>query len=243
MNEIRRVLRTAAWRLFVLDLFRTLTVTATAAIVALIGVLLAERIFGLNVSWPDTWVRLFAVAAGLALGAAVVWSVIRRASTNGVARELDERANLRESLSTALCVAKIDDPWAKVVVETARERAIGVKVNQAIPYTAPRIWPAPFATALAMAVLWFSVPNWDVLGLLKNRQTAQAEKEEIKTVANEVKANEDKLKEMLEKAKVDFKNEEAAPPEASDLNKPQTPDEIRRAAVKKLTAMTERWAR
>src|SRR5262245_4176412 len=128
MNEIRRVLRTAAWRLFVLDLFRTITVTATAAIVALIGVLLAERIFGLNVTWPDMWVKLFAIAAALALAAAIVWSAVRRASTNGVARELDERANLRESLSTALCVSRIEDPWAKVVVETAREKAVSVKV-------------------------------------------------------------------------------------------------------------------
>src|SRR6185369_5227359 len=85
MNEIRRVLRTAAWRLFGLDFFRTLTVTATAAIVALIGVLLAERIFGLNVTWPDLWVKLFMVAAGSAVVAALLWSSIRRASTNGVA--------------------------------------------------------------------------------------------------------------------------------------------------------------
>src|SRR5215471_14412815 len=158
MNEIKRVLKIAAWRLFVLDLFRTLAITASAAVLCLIGLLLAERIFGLKVEWPGQWVRAFGAAAAAAATAAVLWSAVRRARGVAVARELDERANLRESLSTALCVARSQDPWAKVVVETARQRAVGVKVNQAIPYVAPKLWPLPFAMALSMLILWFSIP-------------------------------------------------------------------------------------
>ena len=66
MNEIRRVLKVAAWRLLVLDLFRTLAVTATAAVGALILLLLAERVFGLAVAFPGDWAR---AAAGVAGGA------------------------------------------------------------------------------------------------------------------------------------------------------------------------------
>ena len=240
MNEIRRVLKIAAWRLLVLDLFKTLALTTTAAVIALIGVLLAERIFGLDVQWPATWLKLFGAAAGSALVAAVLWSAARRARGVAVARALDERANLRESLSTALCVAKSQDPWDRMVVETARTKAVGVKVSQAIPYAAPRLWPMPFACVLALAVLWFSVPTWDVLGLFNKRQTANAQKDELKQVSTEVKKDEQKLNELLEKAKVELKNEEGASADTADANKPLTPDELRRLAVKKLTSTTEK---
>ncbi len=240
MNEIKRVLKLAAWRLFVLDLFRTLAITCSAAILALVGLLMAERIFGLEVSWPQNWTRAFAAAAGAAVVSAVLWSAIRRARGVAVARELDERANLRESLSTALCVARSEDAWAKVVVESARQKAVSVKVNQAIPYAAPKIWPLPFGMALSLLILWFSVPNLDVLGYFKNRQAAAAQKEEIKAVSNEVKVAEQKLEDLLKKAKVDLKEEETAKPDSPDANKPQTPDEMRRLAVKKLTSMTDK---
>src|SRR5436190_6847616 len=143
MNEIRRILRVAAWRLLIIDFFRVLAITTTAAIAGLIGVRFAQQIFGLSVAWPQDWFRLFAGVAGLAVLAALVWSGVRRARTIAVARALDERANLRESLSTALCVARSEDPWARVVVETARQKAVSVKVRQAIPITPPRLWPVP----------------------------------------------------------------------------------------------------
>lgn len=238
MNEIRRVLKAAAWRLLVIDLFRTLAVTLSAAVGTLIAVLLVQRIFGLELRWPGDWSWLFAAAAGGAVVAALAWSTLRRARGVAVARELDERANLRESLSTALCVASSEDPWAKAVVETARQRAVGVKVGQAIPIAAPRLWPVPFAMMLTLVILWFSVPNFDVLGLLKKREVAQKQQDEIKTVASEVKKDEQKLQDLLQKAKVEFKDEKGDKDSAE--NKPSTPDEIRRAAVKKLTALTDK---
>jgi hypothetical protein len=239
MNEIKRVLKIAAWRLFILDLFRTLAITSAAAVLGLIGLLMAQRIVGLDVSWPTDWERAFGAAAGAALVAAMIWSAIRRARGVAVARELDERANLRESLSTALCFARSEDPWAKAVVETARQKAVSVRVNQAIPYTAPKIWPLPFAMGLSLLILWFSVPNVDVLGLFRKRQAAAAQKEQMKEVSNEVKAAEQKLEDALKKAKVDVKDEDPKA-ETNENGKPQTPDELRRAAVKKLTSLTDK---
>jgi hypothetical protein len=237
MNEIRRVLKVAAWRLLVLDLFRTLAVTATAGVGALILLLLAERIFGLAVAFPDQWLQAAAAAAGGAVLGALVWSAVRRARGVEVARELDERANLRESLSTAMCVASSEDPWAKMVVETARQKAVGVKVNQAIPYTAPRLWPVPLALGLSLAILWFSVPHVDLFGKRAQRQTAQKEQEAIKTVSNEVKKDDQKMQDLLQKAKVEVNDDK---PDAGANEKPQTPDEIRRTAVKKLTNLTDK---
>jgi len=237
MNEIRRVLKVAAWRLLIIDLFRTLAVMASAAVGAMILVLLAERLFGLAITGQD-WVRLAALAAGAAVLFAVVWSVIRRATGVALAREVDERANLRESLSTAMCVASSEDPWAKVVVENARQKAMGVRVGQAIPISAPRMWPVPLAMMLAMAILWFSLPHWDIFGKRDSRLAAENQKAEIKAVSAEIKKDDQKLQDMLAKAKVEFKDEPADTDTAE--NKPTTPDEIRRAAVKKLTAMSEK---
>lgn len=236
MNEIRRVLKVAAWRLFVVDLFRTLAVMASAAVGALIAVLLAERLFGLLITGRE-WAQIAGVAAGAAALSAAAWSLVRRSRGVAVARELDERANLRESLSTAMCVAGSDDPWARMVVETARQRAAGVKVRQAIPMAAPRMWPVPLAMLLSMAILWFSLPHWDVLGKRSARMADAAQKNEIKAVSAEVKQLDEKMKELLKQAKVELKDEPADAETAE--NKPTTPDEIRRAAVKKLTAMTD----
>src|SRR4051812_28122023 len=179
MTEIRRVLQAAAWRLWAIHALRTFIITLSGAIVALMLTLLAQRIFGLRITWPGDWLRLGAAAVGLALIIAAFWSFITRPREHRVARELDERADLRESLSTALVYAKSKDPWAQAVVETARARAVGVKVARAIPITGPRFWPVPLALALSFAVLYWTVPTWDVLGVFKKRQQEELQQQQI----------------------------------------------------------------
>ena len=78
MDDIRRVLRLAAWRLFVADLVRTLAVTTAAVLAALILTRLVERIFGLELPWtPIGW-----GAGAAAVLSALGWSTVRRASTH-----------------------------------------------------------------------------------------------------------------------------------------------------------------
>lgn len=239
MNEIRRVLKLAAWRLLVSDIFHTLAVTLSAAVAALIVTLLAQRIFGVVIDFPGDWIRLAAIALGAGVLGSVTWSLIRRAKGISVARELDERADLRESLSTAMCVSSSKDAWAQVVVETAREKAMKVDVRRAIPYAAPKLWPVPLALALAMLVLWFAVPTWDVLGHFKKHEAKKEAEAQITEVKAEVAANDKKLEEMLKQAKVDLKADEATA-EASESKTPLSADEIRRAAVKKLTNQVDK---
>lgn len=239
MNEIRRILKRAALRLLVLDLFKTFALTLSAALIGLIITLLTQRLFGLAIDFPGDWGRIALLALCLALAGSVGWSLVRRARGITVARELDERADLRESLSTALCVADSKDPWAHAVIETARDKATKVDVRSAIPYAAPRVWPVPLALTLALVVLWFSVPFVDVLGALKKRTAKLEADKKITEVKAEVKADTQKLDELLQKAKVDMKDDEATN-EAADQKNPQTPDDIRRAAVKKLTNQVDK---
>jgi hypothetical protein len=242
MNEIRRVLSIASWRLLLVDFFRTLAIAAAAAVGALILTRLAERTFGLPISWPRGWIALAAIALGTATLAALAWSLIRRARGLRLARELDERANLKESLSTALCVASSDDPWCRMVLQTARERALAVDVRKAIPITAPRLWPAPFAMTLALVAVWFSFPQLDVMGLFQTRQAALAQQNELRQVTAEVQSNEQRLKELMQQARVEIKDDDSARAAADNKPEPRDADEIRRAAVKKLTSMSEKLA-
>jgi F0F1-type ATP synthase membrane subunit b/b' len=239
MTEIRRVLQAAAWRLWAIHALRTFIITLSGAIVALMLALLAQRIFGLKIEWPGDWARLAGAALGLAAVLAAGWSFITRPKELRVARELDERADLRESLSTALVYAKSKDPWAQAVVETARAKAVGVRVKQAIPIAGPRFWPVPLALVLSLYVLYLTVPTLDVFGALKKRQQEELAQQQVQQVKAEVQKDQEQLKKLLEKAKIDVKDDEAAK-EGAEQQQPQNPEQIRRTALKKLTSLQDK---
>ncbi|MCA9287886.1 MAG: hypothetical protein KDA05_04830 [Phycisphaerales bacterium] len=235
MNDIRRALGQAAWRLNLLALLRHLAVAATAALVVLIGARLAQRLFSLEMAW-NAW---FIAAPAAALVGAVAWTLITRPRPPRVARTLDERADLRESISTALIVEGRDDPWSTLVMDTARERARGVNVAQAIPIEAPRYWPVPLCTAMALLIVWIAVPNMDLLGLLEKREIAANRQQEIIQAHAEAQQAEQRVREAMARAGLRPTDErgESDPrlPEASD----RTPEEVRRESVRSLTNMVD----
>jgi hypothetical protein len=240
MNEIRLVLKQASGRLLMVDLLRTLTVCMAAAVGGLIVALLAQRIFGVQIRFPGDWLRLAGVLAMAAALAALVWSLVRRARGIALARELDERADLNESLSTAMWASAkaADDPWAHAVIETARDRATRVDVRRAIPITAPRLWPLPFAMALSLAILWFSVPAFDLLGLMEQRQTVAQTEQAVITATSESRDATEKVLEKLRQAGLDMKDDAAQ--EGAEQQAPKDPDQIRAQAIKRLTNMAEK---
>jgi len=233
MTEIQRVLRRAGWRLFLVDLPRTFTVTLSIVLAGLIGMRMVERVGGFVFDWRP----IFIGAAVLAVVGAIGWSAARRARGLRLARELDERAGLRESLSTALCVADADDPWSRAVMRTARERAVTVKVARVIPVEQPRLLPLPMCLALALVVIWFTLPVLDLSGMAEERAQAVADRREAQEAKIEVTTMEDKLEELLKKAKVEDEGEELEEldGEAGEVSA----EEIRRAALKKLTKLEE----
>lgn len=240
MDTIHHVVRAAARRLYLLDVLRTLAVTLTGALTALILARFTERLFGLGWS-GEIWRSLFIGLGAGAVVAALAWSAVRRKRLLSAARELDERAGLREALSTALSIGPVkDDPWSAVVVETARQRASSVKVREAIPMEAPRLWPVPFGAALALMILWMSMPALDVLGLLKKKQAVEQQKQQLIEVKADVAAKEKKLQELMSQAKVDLKPEEADKTDVQTPGDPQKPEDVQRAAVRKLTDLSDR---
>ncbi|MCH9057586.1 MAG: hypothetical protein IIB55_03045, partial [Planctomycetes bacterium] len=238
MTEIKRVLKRAAWRLFVIDVMRTAAVTGSAAIFAIIIARVTDFYWPWVAAVAGGWLGFIGGAAGAAVVVTLLWSALRRARALEVAREVDQRANLRESISTALCVAGSDDPWAKAVVETARDRARSVNVRRSIPYVSPRLAPMPMAFLLVLTVVWFSLGEHYVWPERAAREQAQAE---IRQVAAELDAGQKKIEELIKRAELDLDADgdndldlEGEHPEAT------TPEQLQRNALRKLTTMAER---
>jgi hypothetical protein len=232
MHDIRRVIRSAARRLMLVEFFDNTVVLLSAAAVLVLLTRVVERTFGFEVPWREVFVWApvgVVVLAGL-------WTVVRRSSEHEVARELDERAGLRESLSTALIIEDEQDPWSRAVVETARERARTVEVRRAVPMEAPRAWPIPFGIAAATAAIWFAYPNLDVLGKLADRQLLEQQQNELEQARADIEAQEKKIESKLREQgldPLDFMVKEADLPDAADAKS------VRQHQVMKLTKTAE----
>lgn len=236
MQHVHSAVRSASLRLLVIRFLTRFVSLLTVAAAALLIATLLDRLLGISIVWN--------MALGAAIGAAfviaLIWSFATRQKELAAARVLDERAGLRESLSTALCVEKNQDSWAKAVVLSAEEKARTLRVSQAIPIEAPRLWYVPVFAALGVAIVWMSLPRYDVMGLFAQRQEAKEHAQEIVQVKAEVKAKEEKLAEMLAKAGVEMKKEKEEELTGNKPNPEMNPDAIRRAAVRKLTDVSEK---
>jgi hypothetical protein len=237
MIEIQRVLKQAGRRLFLIDLMRTLAVTSSLAIFALIVARVTDFFWPWVGSIAFGWMGLVAGLVGACVIGAIGWSVVRRARSAEVAREVDERANLRESISTALCVEKSEDPWARAVVETARDRAAGVNVKQTVPYVSPRLAPMPMAFLLVLTVVWFSMGGHYIWPEAAKRAEQQAK---LTDVAAALAKDEEKITELLEKAKLDLDGLGDDLDLDGDLPENMTPDQLQREMLKKMTTMADR---
>lgn len=236
-SELDSVLRGASGRIFLTRLLSALAIALTWAAGALALALMAQRVFAFPVDWRTAWW----VALGSASLGALVYVMVTKPRRAEVARRVDDAAGLRESISTALVVLPSQDAWSVAAVETARERAKSVRLHEAMPVRLPRNWWAPFAPAAVFALAWFLMPQWDALGALEQKQREQEREIELvsaKTQAEEAeRAVEARLREMgLEKA---------IPEETPDANAPEptTPAEVRRSAIRKMTALKDELAK
>lgn len=240
MSEVRRVVRKARFRLTVIDFFRVLAIVLTGAIGVAILARLVEQTFGLGEAFARPWALMALWGPVAVLVISVVAALVRRRGAIAVAQEVDARADLKETLSTALYLERADDPWSRAVVESAQRTATGVVVSRAIPMEAPRLWPAPLGAGMAFAIIWFAVPNLDVLGVTEKRDAEVRRVERVEAVRADIQTREAEIKKLLERARVQFVDETGdleAQTNRQDLNDPEA---IQRAAVRKLTALTEK---
>ncbi|MFA6045154.1 MAG: hypothetical protein WC718_09230 [Phycisphaerales bacterium] len=242
MRSVQRAISQAGRRLTLMDFFAGLVVAVTVGLGVAMLTRIVERVLGVHALFAPWWGRGAMIAGGVALLSAVVWTIARRRGRLRVAQELDERAGLRETLSTAMYVQRETDPWSQAVVAEADRMAGSVKVGQAIPIQAPKLWPAPIFASVALALVWFTVPNMDLLGATKREVAKQQKQDEVAQVKADIQTKQDKLKELLAKAKVDFVDEKTEEAKQELEAKENDPEAMRRAAVRELTALTEKLA-
>ena len=242
MRSVQRAISQAGRRLTLMDFFSGLVTAVTVGLGAAMLARIVERVLGVQALFAPWWGRGAMIAGGVALLSAGVWTIVRRRGRLRVAQELDERAGLRETLSTAMYVQRETDPWSQAVVAEADRLAKSVKVGLAIPIRAPRRWPAPIFAGVALALVWFTVPNMDLLGATKREVTKKQKQDEITQVKADIQSKQDKLKEMLARAKVDFVDEKTEEGKQEQEAKENDPEAMRRAAVRELTALTEKLA-
>ncbi len=237
MDDIRRVVRIAARRLLLIDLIGSAAWALAIVTIVLLLVLIADRLMALHLPWTD--IALWAAGAG-ALGAAG-WALTTRAREAEVARVLDDKASLRESLSTALCVEDAKDPWSQAVVESATAKARRVVVRDALPIEGPRFWQVPLASLLAFTVLWFLMPTMDLLGKQADRQAQIDTQRDIQDAKTEAITAIEKAKAILSKSNVELGSLEGDALDLMnrELDEPTTAAEVRNVAMRKLTSLTK----
>jgi len=233
MHEVRRLLRRAGLRVALGRFAGNLTITLTLGLAGVGAAVALERLFGVAVAWPT----LLWIAGGGALAIALAWTLLRWPDETAVARLVDERAALRESLSTAVFVADRADAWSRAAVSHAARLARGVDVGRTLGAKPPRWWPAPLTAGAIVALLWLVLPQTDLLGLLARAQAEQAQEEERTQAVEQVASSQHKVREALEQAgEKDLLRElDSSTPEGET-----DPDDIRRMAIRELTTLNER---
>lgn len=238
MDDIKQVLARASKRMFMIDLLRTLAVTSFVVLCALFLARLTQKLVP-TVEIP--WNLTFIIAGSVTLVSALIWAVFRRPSEDQVAREIDDRAGLRESISTALCVDQNKDSWSQAIVTDARDRAHRVVIKDTLPIESPKHWPMPIAAALAIVAIWW-VPSTDVTGLLAKKEQKQEQFAQVNEVLAVVDETDKMIEEIKSKTGIDLESvgDETSPELRPEETQFVDPEEIARAAIKELTSLTDK---
>lgn len=238
MDDIRNVIKRAARRLFVIDLMRTIVFSAFIALCALAAIRVAQKLFP---TLEIDWMLAGLVALGATLAIALVASLVRRPDEDAVARTIDEKAGLRETISTALCVDENNDNWSKAIVGDASTRARRVVIKDTLPIQAPKHSYLPLIAGTVLLGVWW-IPGTDLMGLLDQKEQQQANEQQMQEVRAEVEKTEDLIAKIKEQTGLDMETvgDELAPeltPESTEFVDPQ---EIARSAIKELTSLSDK---
>lgn len=238
MNDIRNVIQRAARRLFLIDLLGTIVFSAFIVLCALAGLRIAQKLFP---TLEIDWMLAGLIGLGATLAMALIASLVRRPDEDTVARTIDEKAGLRETISTALCVDENNDNWSKAIVGDAATRAKRVIIKDTLPIEAPKRSYLPLLAGTVLLGVWW-IPGTDLMGLLEKKEQQQANDRQMQEVRAEVENTEDLIEQIKAQTGIEMEafGEETAPeltPESTEFVDPQ---EIARSAIKELTSLSDK---
>lgn len=239
MNPIHDIAARARRRLILIDTLSTVTICLGVAIGALVLVRGVQKLFP-TVVVP--WDIVLIAAPALAVVVGVVWSIVRAPSLLKAARVIDERAELRETISTALIIERDESGWSGAVLDDARDKASRVQLRSALPLGVPRRWGVPIAAGLALLAVWW-LPTRDLMDLLKKQEEQAQELQRVGEITTAVNESQEQLKQILEQSGLDLEDDDL--PELDDLLKGDEaefiePEESLRSAIKNLTSVSDK---
>jgi methyl-accepting chemotaxis protein len=245
MQDIRRVLHAAARRLLVVSMLERVVWTLTLAFAGLAVFIMVDRVLGYGLTKGVTGGVLALLtkvglgAVGAAVAAGVLWALLARKREAAVARIVDERAGLRESLSTALCVEREQDPWSRAVVESAQEKARRVVVRDAIPIEGPGSWPMPTAAAALLVLTFFLMPTLDLRGKQAEARAAEQARQEMQIAEQDAREAEQQIREIMQKTGLSLDDELPDAELEADIARPKAAEDLRKDAIRRLTKANE----
>lgn len=238
MDDIRNVIKRAARRLFVIDLLSTIVFSAFLVLCALAGLRIAQKLFP---TFEIDWTLAALIGLGTTLAIALIASLVRRPDEDTVARTIDEKAGLRETISTALCVDENNDNWSKAIVGDASTRARRVVIRDTLPIQAPKHSYLPLIAGTALLGVWW-IPGTDLMGLLEKKEQQQANQQQMQEVRAEVEKTEDLIAKIKQETGLDPETfgDETAPELTPESTAFVDPQEIARSAIKELTSLSDK---
>ena len=234
MNEIRSLLKTARTRLETSALLDRLHWVAIVAAAIALALMIADR---LPAQAFVPWIWVAPALAGVAAVIGLMWWQHRRATEQHVAVVVDERLDLREKLSTALCVQGRDDAFAQAAIEdavsAARDPRTQELVRRRFKIEPPRLWwISPLLVLCAIMISFIDPLNLFAKDRIDQQQVQQAKLEAeqaVDAIVNTIKESpqlEKELSEMIGEMSKD----------GTDPNAPlKKPEDIKRDALKKAT--------
>ena len=232
-GAFERKLRDVRRRWGVNVLLEELALVAMLAGVVTAAAVLTER--ALAMRFLAGW-HLTAGGAVAVVMVAALW-MRRRPSPIQAALLLDERLATRERFSTALAVARSEDPFAVAAREEARRAAENVRLGKHFPVQFTRRWVWATAAWLAFAACLL-LPEIDVFGYgARREEQTKAERELARAkaqVAEKIAPITSRIEQLGEKALV----EDLAG--LGDLQKALQAGDLKRQAIRKLGEMQKK---
>lgn len=237
MNELRTLLALARRRLEMGRLLSIASVVGIGLFGVALALVIADRLPG-NSFMP--WMWIFPALALAGAGACFVWWVRERPDEMHVAVCVDDRLDLREKISTALCCYQRDDAFAQAAVEdavkVARDDKTRELVRKRFPVSPPpKWWVAPLVAIVAAGVWMLPQGNIFAKDIEETQDFKEAKKSVDESIDVIIKAIEEQpelsqeLKDMLEEMA-----------KTTDADVPRTAEQIRRDAIKKVTDLNRK---
>jgi hypothetical protein len=240
MRDLSDFLSIAARRIVATMFLARASVTLAAGAGAALGLVLATKSIP---SFEVAWMWVGPMLALAALVAAGMWTYRARPTPARVALTIDERLDLRERLTTALYCLKRDDAFAQAAVEDAvvliRNPKTAEALKRRVRVAPPSHWYAAPLLALAAAGA-SALPAFSFFGAgeaAQVEQAAQEARDQKDAVLAEVERQLEEsaaLREELAATMGDLTKE------GQDPRALQTPEQIKRDAIKRMTELNQR---